>query len=108
MASSLSSLDATFARYVTWLLAVARYYGLQPVVTSTYRSYQEQAELYRRYQEGRSSLPAAPPGRSKHQAGLAVDIDLPNSRQYLPWLGAVWQSIGGRWFASDPVHFEAP
>lgn len=107
MSASLSGLDPRFLPYVRALVAYATRAGLSPQVTSAYRSYQQQAMLYRRYRSGRSVLPAAPPGRSKHNIGLAVDVDLPRSRQYLPWLGQVWRSMGGRWFDSDPVHFEA-
>lgn len=42
-------------------------------VVSGYRSYAEQAELYRRYLNGTGNL-AAPPGRSNHNHGLAVDM----------------------------------
>jgi LAS superfamily LD-carboxypeptidase LdcB len=88
---------------------VAQENGLGPVVTSAYRSYAQQAVLYRRYLAGQSPLPAAPPGHSKHNYGLAVDVDLPQNRAALAALGAWWTSIGGRWGGmSDPVHFEAP
>jgi len=97
-----------FIPYVRYLLAVAQANRLAAVVTSGYRSYAQQAVLYRRFLAGQSPLPAAPPGQSKHQRGLAVDIDVPTNRGALPALGQVWQSLGGRWFPSDPVHFEAP
>jgi hypothetical protein len=42
-------------------------------VVSGYRSYTEQAELYRRYLDGTGNL-AAPPGRSNHNHGDAVDM----------------------------------
>lgn len=44
--------------------------GKQPVVISSgYRTSSEQADLFRRYGPGR----AAPPGRSMHEQGLAID-----------------------------------
>lgn len=101
-------LDPRFAPYARYLFAVASANGLSPVLTSGYRSYDTQARLYREYLAGQRTLPVAPPGQSKHQRGLAVDIDLPQYRAYLPALGQFWRSLGGRWFASDPVHFEAP
>lgn len=103
-----SQLDPRFAPYARYLFDVAQANHLAPVVTSTYRSYTTQARLYAEYVAGNRDLPAAPPGRSKHQYGLAVDIDLPQYRAYLPALGAFWRTMGGRWFPSDPVHFEAP
>ncbi len=105
MNSDLSTLNPAFARGVEWLLQVARQYGVQTTVTSTRRSVALQAKLYRDYLAGRSRLPAAPPGRSKHQTGYAVDIVAqPQTAQ--TWLGAVWKYAGGKWYASDPVHFE--
>jgi len=41
-------------------------------IISGFRSYAQQAELYRRYLAGTGNL-AAPPGRSNHEKGLAID-----------------------------------
>jgi LAS superfamily LD-carboxypeptidase LdcB len=81
--------------------------GLRPEVTSVYRSYSTQAKLYADYLAGRRTLPAARPGTSKHQLGLAFDMVIRPYPQYQAAAGAVWQRMGGKWFASDPVHFEA-
>ncbi len=105
MNSDLGTLDTRLRPWVDWLLRYASYYGLQTTVTSVRRSVQLQAKLYQDYLAGRSRLPAAPPGRSKHQLGLAVDIVV-QPQQYQSWLGSVWKSVGGKWYASDPVHFE--
>lgn len=73
-------------------------------MTSVRRSVGLQAKLYQDYLAGRSLLPAAPPGKSKHQYGLAVDIVIqPQAWQNI--VGQWWSSIGGEWSASDPVHF---
>lgn len=45
------------------------------VVNEIYRSYAEQERYYNRYRNGESSTPAAKPGTSLHQQGLAVDIN---------------------------------
>ena len=94
--------------YADWLWRWAQLNGLRPIVTSVYRSDAHQATLYDRYRRGLSDLPAAPPGRSKHGKRLAFDMvvmnDYRSSQQAA--VGAVWQRMGGRWFASDPVHFE--
>lgn len=89
------------------LLQVAQKAGLRPRVTSVRRSRSEQAALYARFLRGESDLPAAPPGTSQHEHGLAFDMVLaegyrtPNQAA----LGALWRSWGGRWESADPVHF---
>lgn len=77
----------------------------QARVTSTFRTYTQQAMLYRRYLAGQSRFPAAPPGRSKHQYGRAFDALAP--ADVLRRMGEQWRAWGGRWFESDPIHFEA-
>lgn len=92
------------APYLAYLLEVAQYNGLQPRVTSLYRSSVRQAQLYQRYLEGKSKYPAAPPGRSYHEYGRAMDMTATN----LPALGAFWQKMGGVWGGErDPIHFQA-
>ncbi|HEV2780934.1 MAG TPA: D-alanyl-D-alanine carboxypeptidase family protein [Actinophytocola sp.] len=59
--------------------AAARAAGLDLHVNSGYRSYAEQAQLYRDYQNGTGNL-AAPPGRSTHGLGLSADINVTNPR----------------------------
>lgn len=84
----------------------ARRRGWAPRVTSVYRSRALQARLYRRWRAGRLPFPAAPPGTSLHEYGLAFDL-------VVRWLddqtvlGRLWKSWGGRWYPSDAVHFEA-
>jgi len=46
---------------------------IPPVIVSGYRTYDEQAELYRLYLAGLGNL-AAPPGTSEHEFGLAADV----------------------------------
>lgn len=71
------------------------------------RSRAQQSLLYRRYLSGRATFPAAPPGRSKHEYGLAWDmVTEPYSALYT--LGAWWRQLGGTWGGErDPIHFEA-
>jgi LAS superfamily LD-carboxypeptidase LdcB len=61
----------------------------------------EQAALYREFLSGRHQYPVAPPGRSQHNYGLAIDLTCDNS----DWLGAVWNHWGGLWSKHDAVHF---
>lgn len=72
------------------------------VVTSAYRSMTEQARLYAN--RARNPFPVAPPGRSKHNYGLAWDMTGPASQ--LREAGAIWRAAGGKWYESDPIHFE--
>lgn len=78
--------------------------GLHPRITSTDRSYMQQAQLYRAYLNGKSRWPAAPPGHSLHERGLAFDMTADD----LPALGRIWNSWGGYWGGAfgDDVHFE--
>ncbi|HIJ80060.1 MAG TPA: hypothetical protein HPP69_12215 [Deltaproteobacteria bacterium] len=98
--------------------ALVSYGGSNVTVSSVYRSYSKQLELRNRWEAYRAQgytsqeigerfglwTPALP-GRSKHQQGRAFDVSGP--KEWLTWLGAVWKSWGGRWWESDPVHFEA-
>lgn len=102
MGASLRSLDPQFRPYAQALVEVARSYGLKPVVTSTYRSVSEQRRLYERWLAGQHPYPVAPPGRSLHNYGLAIDLVCGNQA----WLGSVWRSWGGVWSPSDNVHFQ--
>lgn len=81
-------------------------------VTSARRSRAEQSRLYARFLRGEShGIPALPPGQSMHEKGRAFDLARPSVDPFtddlLPQLGALWNSWGGRWHSSDPVHFEA-
>lgn len=61
---------------------------------SGYRTYAQQAELYRLYLAGRGPL-AAPPGTSEHEFGRALDVATPSGRQAVDELGAPygWEKI---------------
>lgn len=108
---SLRSLDPRLVPYAQWIYAVGRHYDAKLVVTSARRSRADQARLYQRYLRGESNLPAAPPGTSAHENGLAFDLARlgvnAKTDPYLAWLGWVWiHYIGGSHGGSrDPVHF---
>ena len=106
-----SGLVAPLRPWAEQLVAIAqRAFGGRAVVTSTRRSVAKQAQLYRLWKTGRSQYPAAAPGTSKHERGLAFDVGGLSSAE-LYSLGQLWESWGGRWggrFSSpDPIHFEA-
>lgn len=89
---------------------VANRAGVQPRITSTYRTFAQQSRLYADFTAGRAKYPVAPPGTSAHEFGFAFDVDLAIDGANLSDLGKVWESWGGVWGGhyGDPVHFEFP
>lgn len=106
--SSLNALQPFLRPYAEWLVSVAPYAGARSVrVTSVKRSRAQQRALYSNWLAGRSRFPAAPPGRSKHEYGLAWDM-VTEPFSALTTLGAWWRSVGGEWSPTDPIHFAVP
>jgi len=106
-------LDRRFAAYARAILKAAQRYDESFVATSGRRSNREQEALYALYRAGKHALTVAPPGCSKHQLGLAVDIARsrvdPLQDPVLRSLGRAWRSMGGEWGGErDPVHFAMP
>lgn len=94
------------APYAGWLLEVLERNGRAYTITSVYRSRQKQQQLYDRWLAGLSPYPAAPPGRSMHELGRAMDIT--SDEDTLRQAGELWQRMGGTWGSSrDPIHFHA-
>lgn len=69
---NVDDLDAELAARLL-LTVTDRRLTIPPVIVSGYRTYDEQAELYRLYLDGLGNL-AAPPGTSNHEFGLAADV----------------------------------
>lgn len=87
-------------------LAWAHYYGIPVQVTSTLRSWGQQQRLYTEYLAGRSRWPAAPPGGSAHQYGLAWDsVSSPQHRASWIWLR---KALGWHVPAGDEIHAAVP
>lgn len=111
MATSISLLAPEVRAVLDVFLALLRQHapGVRWRITSTKRSTSEQAALFRTAKQ--RGLPAAPPGRSKHERGRAVDIVF-TPPDFAPVAGEVWEALGGKWGgrfkAYDPVHFEDP
>jgi len=101
--SGIAELQPWLQPWARWLIAHWPYGQL----TSTYRGYREQSQLYAEYLAGRSRYPVAPPGRSYHQFRRAFDYEAPP--QILRALGEVWEWAGGTWGGRfhDAIHFEA-
>lgn len=96
--------------YAQYLYDEARRAGYGPTVTSVFRTRGQQARLYRRYLQGVSPWPAAPPGSSLHEFGAAFDMVVAaggKSAQQRA-VGELWERLGGRWGGrfNDEVHFE--
>ena len=109
--SDLRQLRPQLVEPARYLYSIGKYYDPLLVVTSGFRSSSKQAKLYARWLSGESQIPAAPPGRSLHEYGLAFDLARigkdPFTDPLLHWLGAVWESWGGRYGGhGDPVHFQ--
>ena len=108
--ATLSGLNPALRPWAEWLTKIGKYYDSRLVVTSGFRSSRKQGQLYQRYISGESPIPAAPPGRSLHEYGLAFDLARsgvdPFQDELLQWLAHVWKQIGGTVGGQgDPVHF---
>ena len=115
MSASLRDLQPDLQPWARALVDAAGAAGLQPRVTSTFRSHADQVRLYRRYLAGGSPYPANRPGTSSHEYGWAFDVVV-SPMSALSELGALWESWGGVWGGRpqragsqyDPIHFEFP
>ena len=109
--ATLSRLDPEFRRVLNVFFGVLRdrARGVRWSVTSAFRSSAQQAALYR--QLAPKGMAVAPPGRSKHERGRAVDLVFYPS-DFAPVAGEIWEALGGKWggrFSKyDAVHFEDP
>jgi hypothetical protein len=65
--------------------AAAEHDGIHLHINSGFRTYDEQAHLYRLYKQHRGNL-AAPPGYSNHEDGRALDIDTTSQSGTYRWL----------------------
>lgn len=71
-----------------------------PRITSSFRTYAQQAALYELYKSGKGNL-AAPPGSSLHESGLAID-----ARGTPEWELAMARNGFKRTVKSEPWHWE--
>lgn len=100
----LSCLERGFQiRVLAWLAAVT-YLGIGFTITSVCRTGEQQARLWWERQRRGSGLPVAPPGRSKHERGLAIDIIFDSDYELVVDLATL---AGITWLgAYDWVHWE--
>lgn len=109
--ADLNTLDPHLAPWAKWLYRGGKQYDGRLIVTSAYRSLSKQARLRAAWEAGESKIPAAKPGNSLHNFGLAFDLARlgvnPFEDPLLPWLGSIWEKVGGRYGGvRDPVHFD--
>jgi len=94
------------------VLAWANRFGIRPIVTSGFRSFNQQAALRLRFEAGLSRFPANRPGDSAHNFGLAWDAVLPAPLGDLPnfevWWEAVREFYGFNVPSNDTIHAEVP
>lgn len=110
------TLDARVQPFVRQFLDHLARHGIRAHVTSARRSSAKQAELYRKSQLPGARFPAAPPGTSTHERGLAFDVVfnsiVPPRKPPYPWpydvVGQLWESLGFTWGGrfDDAIHFD--
>lgn len=104
--ASLSTLVSWARPSARWCIDVANHYGVPVTVTSVRRSRARQAALYRSFLAGESRFPAAPPGRSAHEYGMAWDSWVPDA--YRSWWIDIRRLAGWHVPAGDWIHAGVP
>jgi hypothetical protein len=103
---SLRGLHPDVRAAAEWALSWARHYNVPVTVTSTRRTWAEQAELRRRWEAGLSKWPANRPGESSHEYGLSWDSTTE------PWAQSWWNQVrtlaGFSVPTNDEIHAEVP
>lgn len=113
--ASLRTLDYRLQPAAAWFVRELYRRGINVTITSTRRDRDEQEQLWSCYQRtgcsncrrGPGCYPAAPPGRSYHDRGVAFDLHLSPPRY--AEAGALWERLGGTWGGrfGDEIHFDA-
>ena len=102
----LAGLHPTVRTMAENAIAWANYYGLSPVITSTFRTWAEQKKLCEDWEAGRSKWPANRPGDSAHQYGLAFDSWVPE--EWFPAWSWLRRYAGFEVLANDKIHGQYP
>jgi hypothetical protein len=117
--SSLRELPPSLSKFaIAFVELLSRFFG--PVtVTSVRRSTGKQIELWTKCHTGQSRFPAAYPGSSPHERGIAFDIHIPPSGELVTFMGRrfdrvyliagqIWERAGLRWGGRfrDEIHFD--
>lgn len=95
--------------FVSKLSKAATEYQLQTgksvEIVSGLRTAEQQQKLYEDYVSGKSRFPAAPPGRSRHESGSAVDVPLATANA-LDRMGLLSKYGLSRPVPGDPIHIQ--
>jgi len=102
----LRGMDSRIRPYVEYAHQIAYEYGLDPTVTSTFRSWEEQTKLRTRWERGESRFPANRPGDSAHNYGWAWDSVVPEADQ--PLWDAIRRYVGFEVLPNDRIHGQIP
>ena len=106
MAASLDELIWWARPSAEYCVEWAESQGVRVTVTSVKRTRARQAALYRRYLQGKSQFPAAPPGESAHEWGMAWDSVV--DEHLISWWKQVRRILGWRVPDSDWIHAVVP
>lgn len=102
----LAKFNSTISANVVNLVAAAKSAGQNTLVTSSFRTYAKQAELYACAPGCTGGNPVAKPGRSNHQMGFAFDIGMGTNSNFNLWMRSNGETFGYKWFGSGDVpHF---
>lgn len=106
MSWALRGLHRDLRPFAEEAVQLARAVGIPVTVTSTYRSWADQARLRDRYERGLSQFPANRPGDSAHNYRLAFDATVPE-RDRADWR-LIRELIGWHVPGNDWIHAELP
>lgn len=105
-------LDPAFSANIALFCAYLAYYGLNPVITSGFRSPDKQEELRRRWEAGDPTIVYPPAKNSKHSrmrlnrpAAHAVDIKTSDPARAAGIALQLGIQAGYYFKTPDPVHF---
>lgn len=105
--ASLRTLDPRVAPFAQAFVRALSHFATV-TITSARRDLADQQRIYARAQAGLSKYPAAKPGSSPHQIGIAFDLHL--DPPIYEAAGRVWEAFGFRWGGrfsdADPIHFD--
>jgi len=102
----LRGMDSRVRPYAEWAHAIANYYDIDPTVTSTFRSWEEQTKLRDRWERGESAFPANRPGDSSHNYGWSWDSVVPPSQQ--DFWDDIRRYVGFEVLPNDRIHAQVP
>lgn len=116
MSIALRGMHAGVRPAAQWALDVAAFNGINPIVTSVFRSFTDQAQLRSRFERcvATGRFPSAPhcrfpanrPGDSSHNYGLSFDSVVPDA-QLAAWT-TIRQWAGFHVPSNDVIHGEVP